>query len=168
MAGGGYLLSRKALIKLKENIVDNETLCNSMSTTEDWHMGECLAHSALFVDCRDELKQKRFFPVGPEEHMHDWVDKEYWYTKNQYYHVFQGNTDCCSATPVGFHYIPPREMYAFEYFIYNLHPFGLNQIEVLPRKFTLQEIINASDFISLSPNFQNHTFYHNIEPSEVV
>jgi glycoprotein-N-acetylgalactosamine 3-beta-galactosyltransferase len=168
MAGGGYILSNKALEKFIK-LVDNTSVCHTNGGAEDWEMGRCLEHSAIFVDCRDEAHQKRFFPVGAEEHMHKNVDPNYWYTRNQYYHVPQGSPDCCSDTSVGFHYIGPRELYALDYFIYNVHPFGIDDHsnEKFPKKFTLQEVINASDVHSPSSNFKVHQNYHYTEKSEV-
>lgn len=88
---------------------------------------------------------------------------------NQYYHVPQGSPDCCSDTSVGFHYIGPRELYSLEYFIYHVHPFGIdyNSTEAFPKRFTLQDVIAASDVESKSANFKKHRNYHFTEPSEV-
>lgn len=106
-----------------------------------------LEHSVLFVDCRDKIHEKRFFPIGVEEHLKDsHNDPEWWYTRNQYYNSLQGNLKCCSEKSIAFHYISPHEMYALEYFIYKVHPFGIevNVNEALPRKLVLKEIITAS------------------------
>lgn len=169
MAGGGYILSKKAVKKLVEKIIPDTTACNPSDTfAEDLRMGSCLAHHAIFVDCRDEFHQKRFYPVGAEEHMKFGEDPEYWYAKNQYYRSIKGGIDCCSVYPVGFHYVGPREMHAFEYFIYNAHPFGLDdKVEALPRKLSMQEIIAASDAHSLSPNFKAHENRHQFDSSEI-
>lgn len=169
MAGGGYILSRKALEKFAVELLHNPKVCHPEGGAEDWEMGRCLEHSAIFVDCRDELHQKRFFPIGVQEHMGKKVDPKYWYTKNQYYHVAQGSPDCCSDTSVGFHYIPPQELYSLDYYIYNVHPFGIDDhfTETFPKKFTLQEVIDASDVQSSSANFKKHRNYHFTEPSEV-
>lgn len=171
MAGGGYIISKKALKKFSEKLVFNETVCPSSGDgeDEDWKMGNCLAHSAIFVDCRDELHQNRFFPVNVELHMgykDDWLE---WYPKYQYYHTFEGNTSCCSDTSIQFHYIDPKQMYTLEYLIYKAHPFGLvdHLEESLPRQLPLQEIIEASDAPSPSVNFWEHKDFHNLESSEI-
>lgn len=163
MAGGGYILSRKALEKFTEKIISNHTICHEEGVAEDVEMGRCLSHSAIFVDCRDEKHQKRFFPVGVQEHMNRKVDPEFWYTKSQYYHVPQGNVSCCSETPAEFHYIDTKEMYLLDYFIYKQHPFGIDthSAETLPEKFTMDEIIKQSDVDSSSENFRKHKNYHN-------
>lgn len=168
IVGGGYILSKKALIKFSEKLIMNHTLCQIDGSAEDIEIGKCLSHSAIFVDSRDELRQKRFFPVGVEEHMSKVVDSNYWYRRNQYYQAPQGNVDCCSATSIEFHYIEPPEMYALEYYIYKVHPFGTedHSNKTLPRKFSLKEIIKASDHMSSSPNFRSHKNYHDLESSE--
>lgn len=169
MAGGAYVLSKKALKKFGEKLVHNDSLCHITGEAEDLEMGMCLAHSAIFVDCRDELHQKRFFPAGAEEHMRHMNDLTYWYTRAIYYYSPDASTSCCSDTSVQFHYIPPLEMYVFEYFIYKVHPFGLvdHPQESLPRKLTLEEIIKASDANSSSPNFKVHKDFHYLESSEI-
>lgn len=169
MAGGAYILSKKAVQKFAEKLIYNETNCKPNHGAEDWGMGECLSHSAIFVDCRDEQKGKRFFPLGAEEHMRPANDPEYWYTKNQYLLAAEENTRCCSDTSVQFHYIDPQTMLGYEYYVYHVHPFGLddNSNEVVPKKIPLKEVIAASDIRSPSANFQNHTDYHDLEPSEM-
>lgn len=168
MAGGGYILSKKALQKFVEVIARNESICQVNAGAEDMAMGRCLKHSAIFVDARDEVHEKRFFPVGVEEHMKESVDPNYWYTMNQYYHVTQGRLNCCSETSTEYHYISAHEMYLLHYFIYDVHPFGIDDhsTETLPRKLSLQEIIAASDAKSLSPNFKVHKNYHQLDQSE--
>lgn len=169
MAGGGYILSKKALEKLEKNIVNGTNNCRADGEAEDWELANCLAHSAIFVDCRDEFQAKRFFPAGAEEHMRPMLDLNYWYTRYQYYHSPEASTRCCSDTSVQFHYIPTTEMMKLEYFIYYVHPFGLDDHtdEHLPEKKLLKEIISASDSQSPSKNFEPHKDYHNLESSEI-
>lgn len=136
---------------------------------EDAEMGKCLKNSAIFVDERDDKMEKRFFPVGVQEHMKRDRDENYWYPKNQYYKVAQGNLSCCSDVPAGFHYVIRGEDYLLEYLIYHVHPFGLtkNLTETLPRKLKLKDILRASDAESSSPNFVKKPTAHDLEPSEI-
>lgn len=124
---------------------------------------------SISVDCRDERHQKRFFPVGLNDHFKAKASPEYWYDKNRWYDSSQGNLDCCSDTMVAMHYVTPKEMYFLDYLIYRVHPFGIEkQIRKdLPRKFTLKEILNASDVYSNSSNFRKHKPVHYIELSEI-
>lgn len=162
------MLSKKALKKFTEKLVHNKTQCQTNYGSEDYGMGECLAHHAIFVDCRDELHQKRFFPVGVEEHMRKKVDPKYWYTERVYYNITQGNIDCCSETSAEYHYINPREIRVLDYYIYKVHPFGIDDhlTEVLPQKLSLKEIIEASDANSSAPLFKKHQDNHYMDPDE--
>lgn len=171
MAGGGYILSKAALEKFVTKILPNSTLCRGGEEgIEDLEMGVCLNHNAIFVDERDEKKQKRFFPVGFEfDHLKKSKDPSYWYDQSQYYESPLGNLDCCSDTAIEFHYVDAVEMHLIHYLTRNVHPFGLekNSTEELPRKLTLDEILSASDVDSDSVNFKQHPSYHNIESSEI-
>lgn len=170
MQGGGYILSKKALQKFIEVLLPNATLrgCKH-AEIEDFDMGCCLAHYVIFVDCRDEFKQKRFFPEGVTNHMESSYNFGWWYHDTIYYRSPQGGVGCCSETPIAFHHIYIKEMYALEYFIYHVHPFGLDDhsLESLPRKLTFNEIIAASDAPSLSSRFKVHDIYHQLDSSEV-
>jgi hypothetical protein len=69
---------------------------------------------------------------------------------------------------VNLHYVTPKELYLYDYFIYNVHPFGLNKnlSETVPRKLPLSEIIQASDVASRAKNFKAHEIMHEIEADE--
>lgn len=168
MAGGGYILSKKALEKFVTKITQNSTICSmNENGSEDWEMGRCLQHAAVSVDERDEKLGKRFFPAGIMEHLKPKKDPNYWYDNTQYYEVPQASLDCCSDTPAGFHYIPPKEMYMIEYLTQRVHPFGLDRSnEQLPRKLRLKEILLKSDAESSSVKFKKHQIYHDFEKSE--
>ena len=168
-SGGGYILSKAALEKFVTRILPNKTLCRQDSDgAEDYELGKCLEHFAIPVDERDELSQKRFFPVGTEEHFKTPEDPEYWYVKNQYYKSHHGGLDCCSDTPIAFHYVDAKAMYYMDYLINNVHPFGLdkNITEKLPEKLKLEDIMTSSNADSLSPNFKKHKFVHGLDQSE--
>lgn len=171
MAGGGYILSKAAVKKFVTQIMWNSTLCRvEEDGEEDFEMGKCLRHNAIFVDERDERKQKRFFPMGFEfEHLKKQKDPDYWYDQSQYYETALGSLNCCSDKPIEFHYVGPKEMYLIQYLTRNVHPFGLvkNFTEELPRKLRLEEILSASDTDSSSVNFHSHRSVHNIETNEL-
>lgn len=118
------------------------------------------------VNCLDDLYQKRFLPTMMTDHIN--ANASYWYMQRLYYNVSYGNLGCCSDVAVSFHYISPQKMYLLEYFIYHVHPFGIekNLTEILPRKLSLEEIIAASDIPSESPLYMEHEHKHNIEPDE--
>lgn len=162
-------MSKKALEKFATKILPNRTLCTVGDFgAEDLEMGRCLQNSAIFVDERDELLQKRFFPAGVEEHFRAKKDPNYWYDNSQYYEVAQGNLSCCSDTPAGFHYITPQEMYMLEFLTRYVHPFGLerNITEQLPRKLKLKEILLKADIESQSIKFKKHSTFHYLDDTE--
>lgn len=108
--------------------------------------GYCLLDHAIPVDCRDEQKQKRFFPVGVDDHFLEEMDMSYWYFRHMFYNSSQGSLNCCSDTIAGMHYIGQEEMFLLEYLVYQSHPFGVdkNITEVQPKKLKLKQIKVAS------------------------
>lgn len=130
-------------------------------------MGLCLMPHAIALDGHDLLGQKQFFPIGVDDHFIKKVN-DWWYPTNQWFNYTQGSLDCCADTIACLHYIPPKEMYLFNYLIYKVHPFGFekNGVRELPKKLSLAEIINASDVKSSSRNFQNHEFVHFMDVDE--
>lgn len=168
MAGGGYVLSRKALIKFAEIVKRDPSYFTPDGAYEDMRMGRALAHSAIFVDSRDEMHRERFFPLPLHVLIRHNFTPDFWLSNFDYYKFKAGNLSGCSDVPIAFHYIKPPELYNLEYLIYKVHPFGLekNLTEVFPRKLLLNEIIVASDFKSSAPNFVKHEDYHNMTSSE--
>lgn len=59
-------------------------------------------------------------------------------------------------------------MYLYNYLIYNVHPFGVDKKgdRKLPRKLSLNEIINSSDIKSLSKHYRKHNVVHFLDPDE--
>ena len=169
MAGGGNIFSKKALEKFVA-ISKNQTLCNTrIGEAEDVMTGRCMKKYAIFLDALDSNDQKQMFPVGIEEHVkYKDPDFSYWYWKNLYRNVTQGGLGCCSDIFVEAHYVHLKEFYLLDYLIYKVHPFGINKnlTETLPRKLSLEEIIEKSDKKSFSPNFIPHKIVHHIDEDE--
>lgn len=171
MAGGGHIFSKKALEKFVTIISPNSSICdNNDQEADDVLVGRCLQKHAIFIDARDSKNQKQIFPVGIEEHVKkpEKVDMNFWYWQYLWRNVSQDGLDCCSDVYIGCHYVSPREMYALQYLIYEVHPFGMskNLTEQLPRKLSLDEIVNASDVASYSPNFRAHDHIHYFDHDE--
>lgn len=171
MAGGGYILSKKALQKFVTKLMhDKENCRNEDDGSEDLELGICLENQTLFVDERDENKEKRFFPVGIMEHFGEKVENStYWYDEMQYYESKYGGIECCSKTIVNLHYIEPNEMYMLDYLIYKVHPFGIesNSSKLPINKIPLEKLIENSDIDSNAVDFQrNHQAYHEFDDDE--
>ncbi|CRK99850.1 CLUMA_CG013153, isoform A [Clunio marinus] len=167
--GGAYILSKKALEKFVTKLMNNESYCKlGPEGDEDVEIGKCFRHTAISVDERDEKHQKRFFHVGIADHVKKEKDLGYWYDVSQYFEVAQGSLDCCSDLPVSYHYATPQELYFLDYLIRHVHPFGLekSQTQKLPRKYSLDEIIKASDADSSAANFESYSINHELEDSE--
>lgn len=166
MTGGGNVLSKEAVRVFNEVILPNNARCNSAANgIEDWTMGakwklvvgtfeknyilsgECLKGHAVFVDSRDEHHQKRFFPVGVDEHMKRASPEamKYWYYQRMYYQSPQGSPDCCSDAYIASHYVPPKEAYLLDYIIYHVHPFGLEKPNELPAKLSFEDVKKAGE-----------------------
>lgn len=163
-------MSRKAVIKFAEIVNEDDTIFPPNGEYDDLTLGQALGHDVIQVDCRDAHQEERFFPL-PIEYFMDSSPALYgvdWFQEYNYYNYSHGDLKCCSDVPIAFHYITPSELYRLEYFVYHVHPFGVekNITETLPRLLELSEIIAASDAKSFAPNFMNHTDYHNMTSSE--
>lgn len=171
MAGGGNILSKKALEKFATVIVSNATLCRDKDDkTGDFHFGACLSKYAIFHDARDEKNQKQIFPIGVKFHLdYKKLNMSIWYFKTLWRNVTNIGLGCCSDVHIASHYTKPKEINLLEFLIYHVHPFGLekNLTETLPRKLSLDEIIKDSDVGSIfSPNYKEHEIIHYIDEDE--
>lgn len=126
-----------------------------IQTSNLYTTGTCLNRNAILVDTRDQFNQQRFFPIGIDPHFRTDIDGN-WYFQRNYYNLTRYDLSCCSDVVVELHYIPPVEMYLLEYFIYHVHPFGLenNLTETYPKKLKLDEILKASNTPSFAESFQ--------------
>lgn len=114
------------------------------------------------------MGQKRFFPITVEPHFAPKLNPKEWYYDYLWKNVTQGGLECCSDTFVESHYVDPNEMHQLELLIYHVHPFGLqkNLTETLPRKFSLQEVIESAEEISYSKNYRDHITIHQFDEDE--
>lgn len=129
--GGGYVLSREAVKIFVEQSLPNDKKCKKQNTgAEDAEMGKCLNNVGVMAgDSRDSLGRGRFFPFTPATHLMGGVPK--WYYDYVYYKPDTG-LDCCSDTPVTFHYVNTDKMYELEYLLYHARPYGINHHDPFP------------------------------------
>jgi len=126
MSGGaGYVLSKEAVKRFVVKALGGKDskVCRWQDGkgAEDAEIGRCLMNVGVAAgDSRDELARGRFWPFTPDNHLKPGKkDPNYWYWKNIYYDAEQG-PDCCSDTAISFHYVPPMQMYVYEYMIYSI------------------------------------------------
>ena len=193
MAGGGYILSKKALSKFNEKILPNSNVCQQnekgvedleMGNNTSWFLvlvnsiyisnsdcfsGKCLENTTIFVDTRDEKNQMTFFPLEVKEHLKPIRNLDFWYYDYLYYNVTQGSLDCCSENVAGLHYIEPQQMYTLDYFIYHVNPYGLELTnDKKPSKMPLKEILRRSNEKSSSSNYREHEVIREMEETEKI
>ncbi|CAG7830156.1 unnamed protein product [Allacma fusca] len=127
--GAGYVLSKEALRRFIEVSLPNPDKCRSdHDGAEDAEMAKCLMRAGVHLgDSRDSLGRHRFLAFTPTDHVYPHEKAlDYWYWKDLMYPQEQG-LDCCATDAITFHYVSPRDMYAMEYFLYHLRPYGINK-----------------------------------------
>ncbi|KAJ6644266.1 Glycoprotein-N-acetylgalactosamine 3-beta-galactosyltransferase 1 [Pseudolycoriella hygida] len=131
MGGGpGYVLSREAVRRFVEIALPNKELCLADDEgSEDIELGKCMENINVTAgDSRDINGKGRFFPFPPKHHLNPvWIGSDSWYWNYSYYEASAG-VNCCSHNAISFHYIDPEDLYVLDYLIYELQPYGINQV----------------------------------------
>lgn len=169
MAGGGYILSKKAIYKFVTNRMVDPVCRQHPGGSEDLEMGKCLEGYAIGLDAHNLLGQKQFFPIGPEAYMgpksNNWPT--WWYESMEWEDYERGGLGGIADTLACIHYASPKEMYLINHLVFNIYPFGfVRPSDILPKKLSLNEIIKASDAESKSRNYFKHDIVHNLEEDE--
>lgn len=126
--GSGYILNRKSLNILVDNIEANPSICfpTRVYSGEDMGVTECLSRNGIFpFDTRDSLNEERFHPFdpgwnflyhetynGPLQNIGDasaYRDG----SPNLKYHI-----ECCSKDSVSFHYVKADAMRSIHSYVY--------------------------------------------------
>ena len=128
--GAGYILDKKAVRLLSENIDTPKCYPHQVGFWEDVNIAHCLLVSSegkLFgYDTRDSLERERFHPFTPGQHITYGVPtmpKEDWYVKYNPQGLKTG-VECCSEYSVSFHYVGAELMRQLHGYLYNCHEKG--------------------------------------------
>ena len=106
--GPGYVLDKKALAILRDNIDRPKCYAHQRGFWEDVNVANCLNKSAGIeaIDTRDELGGERFNPFSPGVHLTYRIDHSNsmdWYPKYNPY--LKEGLACCAKDGISFHYI---------------------------------------------------------------
>lgn len=138
MSGGaGYVLSKESLRRFVKIGIPDENYCKQEDgEMDDVELGVCLEKLNVTAgDTRDWNGKGRMFPFDPNYFLFDGPPQDDWYSIYAFYPTNKGR-NCCSERTISFHYINPEAMYALDFLIYELEPFGLQRNEyVLPKKY---------------------------------
>ncbi|CAM9439717.1 unnamed protein product [Chrysoparadoxa australica] len=106
----GYILNRKALGILNDNIDDARCQAHVITAKEDVQVARCLALGGVLPhDTRDALGRERFHPFTPGKHFSyripyfAFLGIYGWYPR--YAIDLKEGPDCCAPDSVSFHYI---------------------------------------------------------------
>ncbi|CAM9142675.1 unnamed protein product, partial [Chrysoparadoxa australica] len=107
-AGGpGYILNRKALAVLIQNMDDARCQPHASVSWEDVQVAKCLALSGVLpYDTRDKLGRERFHPFSPGAHFAYRIPPpgvKDWYPRFSF--DLKEGRDCCAPDSISFHYV---------------------------------------------------------------
>ncbi|XP_076094875.1 glycoprotein-N-acetylgalactosamine 3-beta-galactosyltransferase 1-like isoform X1 [Mytilus galloprovincialis] len=120
--GAGYVLSKEALTRLVAK-GKNKTLCQQDGGNEDVEIGRCLENLGVkTLNSTDALGRTRFHCFDPETHLFGLYPD--WFVQRDASGAKKG-TESMSDYAISFHYVPPQKMYALEFFVYHLRPYGI-------------------------------------------
>lgn len=127
-----------------------------------------MANWTVFVDDRDDKKQKRFLSYGVEHHFKAEKDLSHWYFDQMFYDVEQG-LNCCSETVIEIHDLKNiKEIYLIEYLVYHVDVFGMDKSknEKLPRRLSIDELLAMANIQSNSKQWIKHDVVHRMDRDE--
>ncbi|XP_052247839.1 glycoprotein-N-acetylgalactosamine 3-beta-galactosyltransferase 1-like isoform X2 [Dreissena polymorpha] len=120
--GAGYVLSKESMRRFGAH-GSNETVCRQDGGAEDAEFGKCMENLGVKVgNSTDKLGRSRFHCFDPDTHlMGGYPDWYYQYDA----HGAKKGRESISDYAISFHYVPVDKMYAMEFYIYHLRPYGI-------------------------------------------
>ncbi|XP_013080282.2 glycoprotein-N-acetylgalactosamine 3-beta-galactosyltransferase 1-like [Biomphalaria glabrata] len=121
--GGGYVISKEALRRIGSEGFLDKRVCTVDGGPEDVQIGLCLQNLGVRLKPSLDVRGRtRFHCFKPEDVVTAKFPK--WYYNFDFDHG-KGGMDNISDYAISFHYVKGDTMYALEYFIYHLRPYGI-------------------------------------------
>lgn len=119
--GAGYMLDKKALTALYNQLDKRICYANQRTFAEDVNVARCLRMADVIpLDTRDEYKAERYHPFQPGMAANyqtpaGWTVKTDWFIKYNP-ELDRSTTGCCSSQSIAFHYVKANVMgYLYDY-----------------------------------------------------
>ncbi|XP_077978998.1 uncharacterized protein LOC144434421 [Glandiceps talaboti] len=134
--GSGYILSKEALRILITQAYNNPAKCRGIEAVhEDLQTAHCLAGVGVYPGNSLDSQGRERFHHFPPDYMFvpgtfSGKGKLSWFKKYCYYQTPEG-PGCCSDYTITFHRLRSDWMYALDYMIYDMRPFGV-EMSVCP------------------------------------
>ncbi|XP_078621352.1 glycoprotein-N-acetylgalactosamine 3-beta-galactosyltransferase 1-like [Branchiostoma floridae x Branchiostoma japonicum] len=124
MSGGaGYVISREGVNRVVQGLNVPGKCKEGQGGAEDAELGKCMQNVGVrAMDSRDHQGRERFHPFDVSAHLQGAFPE--WYYRYSFYNVSKG-LSCCSDYSISFHYVPWDQMYALDYLVYRLRPYGM-------------------------------------------
>ena len=122
--GSGYVLSHAAVKKIVEDGLGSELVCHlpypvgqevTENPNEDLQMGKCAAILNIHFESSEVRGRSTFLPFPIDEHLVPDLNNKWWENHTLECKDVNG---CVSSDLVSMHYVTPRMMYVYEYFVY--------------------------------------------------
>lgn len=119
--GAGYVLSKESLRRLVRDGLDTGK-CNESGEWEDVDVGACMEKIGVKLgNSTDSKGRSRFHCFAPEKHLLGIFPNGH----RGWEPDVRNGSDTISEYAISFHHVRPDNMYVYDFFLYNLRPFGI-------------------------------------------